>query len=234
LARTALLLDFDGTLVDFAPRPELITVPDGMTASLRALRPLLGDALAIITGRTIAEIESFLPGLPQAIAGEHGGAFKTAPGRAIERLRVTPMPSHWRPHVLAIADAHAGVALEEKAHSLVLHFRQAPQAGPALEAAVRALVGGNDDYHVMPSAFAWEIKPKGIDKGGAVRALMRNPPFQGRLPLFIGDDVTDRDGIAAARALGGEGLLVGDHFGDPSGVRRWLTASAASGEWASN
>ena len=83
----------------------------------------------------------------------------------------------------------------------------------------------------MQGHMLWEVRPRGADKGHAVERIMRQPPFLGRLPLFIGDDVTDEDGIRVALAMGGIGLRVRDAFGDPAGVRTWLSATAARGDW---
>ena len=84
-------------------------------------------------------------------------------------------------------------------------------------------------FTLMQARKAWEIKPRGADKGTAVAALMARPPFAGRLPIFIGDDVTDEDGMAVARAMGGAGLRVGDAFRNPAAVRAWLAEAARGG-----
>src|SRR5208282_1217756 len=109
--------------------------------------------------------------------------------------------------------------------------RAVPPLGPALGAAMAALVEDSDRFVIVPARKAWELRPRGADKGTAVDAVMRRAPFAGRLPIFIGDDVTDEDGIAAARRLGGVGLRVADAFGTPAGVRAWLHAAASRGTW---
>ena len=114
----------------------------------------------------------------------------------------------------------------------MLHYRAAPSHGPALRTALTELIADQSKFILMPARKAWEIRPAGADKGTAVAALMARPPFAGRLPIFIGDDVTDEDGMAAARALGGAGLLVKSAFRTPQGVRDWLAASAIAGQWA--
>jgi trehalose 6-phosphate phosphatase len=120
------------------------------------------------------------------------------------------------------------VLVERKRHGFVLHFRRAPRHGPALRAAMAGLLAGLEDrFTVMPASMAWEMKPRGADKGTAVRALMARPPFAGRVPVYVGDDVTDEDGMRAARALGGLGWRVQDVFGTPAGVRAWLAEIAA-------
>jgi trehalose 6-phosphate phosphatase len=229
-ARAALLLDLDGTLIDFAPTPDAVVVPDGLRASLRALRSWLGDALAVVSGRPVAQIDALLGNLPFAVAGEHGGAIRHAPGAALERPDLPQVPAGWLADAEAAVAAWPGALVERKARGLVLHFRQAPAAAGALHDVARQLVGGDGRFEVLPGSMVWEIRPHGADKGSAVRALMARPPFAGRVPVYIGDDRTDEDGIRAARALGGVGWLVAEVFGDAAGVRAWLAAVAGDGE----
>lgn len=227
VARAALLLDFDGTLVDIAPLPELVVVPDTLRESLAALRDALGGALAIITGRSLGEIDYFLPGIPTAVASEHGAVIRHAPASEPERAALADIPAEWRARAAREADRHEGVHLEAKSTGFVLHFRAAPDAGPALRAFLDELVGDDDRFHVLSAKMAWELRASGADKGSAVEALMRAAPFAGRLPVFIGDDVTDQHGIDAAIRLGGSGYLVPDAFGEPEDVRAWLRREAA-------
>jgi trehalose 6-phosphate phosphatase len=121
-----------------------------------------------------------------------------------------------------------GTLLEHKNHGLVVHYRRAPSAGPALKTLVDGFVAeAPDHFEVLESAMAWEIRPRGINKGGAVERLMARAPFAGRVPVFIGDDVTDRDGCRVAVALGGYGLMVPEIFpAGPVAVRAWLSACA--------
>ena len=227
--RAALLLDVDGTLLDFAPAPDLVVVPPTLPASLRRLRERLGGALALISGRPVAEVEALFPDVAYAVAGEHGGALRLAPGAALERPDLPNPPAAWRAAAEALVAAHPGARLEPKARGFVLHYRGAPAAGPALVAGLRALIADAPEFAVLEANMAWELRPRGADKGTALGALMRAAPFAGRLPVFIGDDVTDRDAIEAARALGGVGLWVHEAFGAPADVRAWLGRAAEHG-----
>lgn len=223
----ALLLDLDGTLLDIAATPDAVVVPAGLPGILRRLRANLGDALAVVTGRPVTQIDTLLGDAPFAIAGEHGGAIRFAPGEPLRRADLPEMPSGWLDAAAAAAQAHPGARLEAKARGFVLHYRQAPDAGPALRQAAQAIVGGRAaEYVLLPAHMAWEIKPRGADKGTAVAQLLQAPPFLGRVPFFIGDDVTDEDGMRVAREHGGVGLRVDAAFGDPAGVRRWLAVQA--------
>jgi trehalose 6-phosphate phosphatase len=100
-----------------------------------------------------------------------------------------------------------------------------------LRDALERMLAGSNEFEVLSAHMLWEVRPRGVDKGKAVTRLMASPPFLGRLPVFIGDDVTDEDGIAAAVAMGGAGLRVQNTFGDAAGVRAWLAAIAATGDW---
>lgn len=230
-ARTALLLDLDGTLIDIAPRPELVVVPPGLPPTLRALREALGGALAVISGRPVEQVDSLLERTPYAVAGEHGGAVRHAPDAPLERPTLPTPPPEWLAQAERLVQAHPGVLLEHKARGYVLHYRAVPELGPMLHDALRAVVGGADDFVLMAAHMAWEVRPSGTDKGLAVAALMQRPPLAGRLPLFIGDDVTDEDAIAEARAMGGAGLRVDAAFGTAGDVRAWLAQAATGRTW---
>jgi trehalose 6-phosphate phosphatase len=225
----ALLLDLDGTLIDFAPTPDAVVVPDGLVAALWVLRGRLGGALAVITGRPVAQIDALLPGVAFAVAGEHGGAIRHAPDGAIERGDHAAVPEDWLDMAAAALRAHPGTLLERKAHGVALHFRRAPGAGAALRGLAEGLVERLPGHVLLAGNMVWEVRPRGIDKGGALRAIMARAPFAGRVPVFVGDDVTDEDAIAAAIALGGIGLRVADSFGGPQGVRDWLAGEAGRG-----
>ena len=228
-AQAALLLDLDGTLLDIAPTPDSVQVPQALPATLRTLATRLGGALAIISGRTVAEVDALLNAVPPAVAGEHGGALRRAPGAALERPDLPAAPQAWRDAAQHLVAAHPGALLEHKPRGFVVHYRLTPAAGPALHAALAARLAGQTAFDLMAAHMAWEVRPRGADKGTAVAALLRAAPFAGRLPVFIGDDVTDRDAIAAAIAHGGTGMLVADAFGTPAGVRAWLTNVAHHG-----
>ncbi len=224
---TALLLDLDGTLLDIAPTPDSVVVPPGLVQALRSLRESLGGALAVVTGRPIEQVDGLLPGVPYAVAGEHGGAIRFAPGAAVRRAVLPDPPVDWVLEAARIVDRHTGALLEQKQRGFVLHYRAVPEAGPALREAVTRLIAPQADrFQLMPALMAWEVRPRGADKGSAVQALSTEAPIAGRRPVFIGDDVTDEDGMAAAVGLGGAGLRVQDWFGTAAGVRAWLAASA--------
>jgi trehalose 6-phosphate phosphatase len=230
-ARAALLLDLDGTLLDLAPTPDAVVVAPGLKDALARLCGELDGALAVVTGRPIETVDALLPGIVPAVAGEHGGAYRSAPGAAITRPVLETPPADWVAQAEAFAAARPGVLLERKARGFVLHYRLAPEMGPAIQAEMAKLVATRPEaFQLLPSHMAWELRPHGADKGVAVDHLMALPTFAGRLPVFIGDDVTDEDGMVVARRMGGAGLFVPSVFGSPAGVRSWLERS--HGDWA--
>lgn len=229
--RAALLLDMDGTLIDLAPTPDAVVVPAGLPASLTTLRDAMGGALAIVTGRPVETVDRLFGDAPGAVAGEHGGAIRHRTGGPIERPDLPTPPPAWLETAEALVRAFPGALLERKARGFALHYRQAPQARDIFQTALTALIGTSTGFQLHPAHMLWEVRPVGADKGGAVTALMAHAPFVGRLPVFIGDDVTDEDGMQACRNQGGAGYRVDDVFHDPAGVRAWLQRSAELGDW---
>lgn len=226
--QAALFLDFDGTLVEIAPRPDAVVVPPDLPALLSRLASRLGGAVAVVSGRPLAELEALLP-VPLPMAGDHGATLRPAPGAPVERLPLPAPPEDWRDRAEALAAGFPGALVEGKAHGFVLHYRLAPEAGAIARAALEAMVGADGDFVVMPARMAWEVKPRAVSKATAVAGLMARPPFAGRQPVFIGDDVTDEAGMAAARAAGGLGLRLQDAFGTPAALRTWLARLEARG-----
>lgn len=230
--QAALLLDLDGTLLDIAPTPDSVVVPATLLATLTTLRTRLHGALAIISGRPVEQVDRLLQAIPTAVSGEHGGALRRHPNTPIERPNLPSVPADWLAAAEHLHATHPGTILERKACGFVLHYRLAPAAGGPLHAALAPLVATRaHEFVLMAAHMAWEIRPLGTDKGHALHQIMIHPPFTGRRPIFIGDDVTDRDAIAAAEALGGAGLFVPDRFGDPACVRAWLAQAARDGAW---
>ena len=229
--QSALLLDLDGTLLDIAPAPNLVVVPPELPSTLGSLRSQLGGALAVITGRPVEQIDLLLGDAPYAVAGEHGGAIRYAPNGDIERPELPTPPQEWLVAAEKLALGHPGALLEHKARGFVLHYRAAPDCGPALHEGLLKLLDDDTAFTILAAHMAWEVRPRGTDKGRAVAALMARAPFAGRVPVFLGDDVTDNDAVAMACSIGGVGFQVAESFGNPADVRAWLHAAAAAGDW---
>jgi trehalose 6-phosphate phosphatase len=217
----ALFLDFDGTLVEIAPRPDAVIVPPGLPGLLTRLAARLGGALAIVSGRPLPELSALLP-VPLPMAGDHGATLRRAPAAAPEHLLLPRPPPQWRRAAEDFAAAHPGALVEPKARGFVLHYRQAPAAEAPARALLQALLAPDGAFELLPARMAFEVKPRAVSKAGAVTGLMAQPPFAGRRPIYVGDDVTDEAGMAAARAAGGLGLRLQDSFGTPAALRDWL------------
>jgi trehalose 6-phosphate phosphatase len=222
LSEGALLLDLDGTLLDIAPRPDAVVVPPGLCAQLASLSARMKGALGIITGRGLPDADRLLAPLRLPIAAEHGRVLRLVASASPWRVPGPDMPAAWVAAARAFAAAHPGVIFEPKSAGFVLHYRLAPEHGaPALDL-LRRLLAGQAAFTILPAAMAWEVRAHVADKGTGLRALMAEPGFAGRIPYFIGDDVTDEDAIAAATALGGAGFRMAEHFASPAALRAWL------------
>ncbi|HKU97692.1 MAG TPA: trehalose-phosphatase [Vineibacter sp.] len=229
----ALFLDLDGTLLDLALTPTAVVVPDGLVDVLRRLHGRLNGALAIVTGRPLDDIDRLLAPLVLPVAGNHGASARLPDGSQQALAPVSALPPAWRAEAEAACSQWPGTIVEPKPYSLALHYRLAPDRDREIHALLSRLAAERaDDYEILKAHYAFELRPRRADKGLAIERLMELVPFQGRVPVFIGDDVTDESGRAAARRLGGIGLDVAETFdGSAARVREWLAAAAAqSGE----
>ncbi len=222
----ALFLDADGTLLDLAPDPASVEIPHTLIPALASARAWLDGALAIVSGRPIDQIDRLLAPLQLPCAGEHGAVMRFPDARTLRADGDRAVPAAWRRQLRTVAQAWAGVIVEEKAYTVAIHFRQAPLRQRDVRKLVECVVAGHSDaFEILPARMAFEIRHRLLNKGLAVSEFQRFAPFAGRVPVFVGDDVTDEDGFRAATERGGLALHVGDAFGgQPSEVRRWLEA----------
>lgn len=227
-----MFFDFDGTLVEIAEHPDAVVVDPNLPALLRAIRAWLDGALAIVSGRPIADIDRFLGDGIAAVAGLHGLERRTAAGVVSEATVPRDALAIARRRLNDFAKDRDGVLVEDKRLSVALHFRQAPaQAADCRQAAAAAARASGDRLRVLPGKMVFELRPDGGDKGDAIAAFMAEAPFRGRVPVFIGDDVTDEHGFEEVRALGGVGILVGparetaasERIDDVSSLYAWLS-----------
>ena len=229
----ALFLDFDGTLVGFAPRPDEVRPAPGLVSVLDRAAESFDRALAVITGRPIAEIDHWLDSSVVAVAGIHGAERRSADGRwtslpaGTERPRVMEEAMRARVRLRAVADANEGVYFEDKGHCFALHFRTVPDRKEVCVAAVRALESAA--FEALVGFAVAELRVRGVHKGAAVAAFMAEPPFAGRIPVFVGDDATDEDGFRAVNAMGGVSVLAGSSR--PSAARHRLSGVAGVFAW---
>jgi len=220
----SLFLDIDGTLIDIAETPEAVIVPDTLSSTLAAARDWLGGALAIVSGRPFAKIDELMAPLVLPCAGEHGAILRLPDGTIRKADALSAVPEPWQQRVRAAVRNWNGLVVEYKRYSIAAHFRQVPERQDDLRKLFDSVVAEDSgDFEVLPARMAYEIRHRALNKGTAVREFMKHPPFRGRVPVFVGDDVTDEDGFSAAREMGGLALHVNEAFGkQPSNVRRWL------------
>jgi len=210
--QSALFLDVDGTLLDIAPRPELVQTPYGLPALITRLSEQRESALALISGRPLDQLDRLFEPWHGAAAGLHGLERRRADGVldcAVDNASATAL-DHLRPKLAALAEDGTGLALEDKGGTLALHYRAAPQR----EAEIRALA---QDFHreaasvlrLIAGKMVVEFQPRCVNKGRAIAAFLAEPPFVGRRAIFVGDDTTDEDGFAEIRRRGGIAIRVG-------------------------
>lgn len=230
----ALFLDFDGTLADLAPRPDGVHLDAGTITALTAIAEALDGAVAIVSGRPIREIDDFLAPLWLPVAGVHGFERRSGQGRNHAGTPGDPAT------VAAVTEAVRAFAREDprlvaevKRAAVALHYRQAPERADACIAAVERLADAYPNVNILHGKYVVEAKFSASSKGTAIRDFMKEPPFAGRKPVFIGDDVTDEEGFKAVQELGGVGIKVGEgetaamtRLAGPAEVRTWLGEAA--------
>jgi trehalose 6-phosphate phosphatase len=232
LARAALFLDFDGTLVELADAPDAIAVPSGLEPLLDRLAERLGGRLAIVSGRAVDDLQRHLGASAVVLSGSHGAELRYGDGRRVP-VSAPPGLAAAREEMRRFAEASAGLLVEEKPAGIALHYRLAPEREGAVADFVEDLAV-RSGLALQQGKMVAELRPHGADKGAALRRLMAEPPFAGARPVFVGDDLTDEHAFEAAAALGGEGVLVGPprataarwRLDDVAGVTGWLEAAA--------
>jgi trehalose 6-phosphate phosphatase len=227
---SALFLDFDGTLIDIAGTPESAEATPAEIALLAGLQRATNGALALISGRSIARMDELFAPLVLPAAGQHGAERRDAQGR---RHRYRFPAQALRPvagDIRNFAARHRGLVFEDKGASVALHYRLAPELAAAVYEAVReAAQPLGDAVEVQGGKMVVELKPAGCDKGRAIETFMQEPPFAGRMPVFLGDDLTDEYGFRVVNRLGGHSVKVGEgesaarwRLENPAATRAWL------------
>ncbi|MDP6390383.1 MAG: trehalose-phosphatase [Alphaproteobacteria bacterium] len=205
----ALFLDVDGTLLQIAETPGAVEVSARLRDLLERLEPALGGALALISGRSIANLDRLFGSLGLAVAGQHGMERRDAAG-GMHHAEDDGVLESLRGPLEAFAEVHPGVVLEDKGRSMGLHYRQAPEAENAARAFIRQFAEKRDDVNILDGRMIFDIKPAHVDKGTAIATFMLAPPFAGCRPVFIGDDATDEQGFPVVNEMDGISVRVGD------------------------
>lgn len=238
LRECAILLDVDGTILDIAPAPQEVWVPPSLRYTLGRLHELTVGAVALVSGRSLNDLDHIFAPLKLAAIGGHGAELQPVPGTEPLK-RAKALSGELKRSLASLTELGPGVVLEDKGYSLALHYRLAPDLGPMLNAAVMRICAQtpSDTLAIMPGKAVIEVKSAGVSKALAVRELMKYPPFNDRHPIFIGDDVTDEPVFGVVPEFGGLGFSVGrivpgvaGHFEKPEDVRSWLARIVADRE----
>jgi len=231
----AFFLDIDGTLLALAATPAGVTVDRGLKQTLGQLRTATGGAIALISGRQIGEVDSLFAPLRLPTAGQHGIERRDGSG-IVHRYAAPP---HWfgeiKSRLAPLVARHPGLLLEEKGFTLAIHYRQVPSLGGHLHRLLREWVNSAADLRLQRGKMVLEIVPIGSDKGSTIAEFMSESPFRGRIPVFLGDDVTDEYGFSVVNAMNGHSIKVGPgrsaarwRLPDVHAVRAWLEQCAST------
>lgn len=229
---SALFLDVDGTVIEIAPRPELVRVPPGLPGRLGRLAGQRDGAMALISGRKLADLDRLLQPWHGAAAGVHGAERRSADGRLAESGQ-TPTDraaaaalDRLRPELTEIAAAFPGTWLEDKGHTLALHYRAIPQKEAEIRDAVERVARRESDaLRLIAGKMVTELQPRHRNKGAVIAAFLAEPPFRGRRPVFIGDDSTDEDGFAEVNRRGGLSIRVGRPLAHSAAICRLVSVA---------
>ncbi len=227
LVDVALFFDVDGTLVAIEQEPDAVVVSTELRDTLRKLIERTDGAVALVSGRSIEQLDRLFAPLEFSASGLHGLERRLLPG---DTVRLSPAQGRLnvaRRRLRAFAEAHPGTFVEDKGLTLALHYRMAPEHREAAARMVGMLVDdGPDGLALLEGKMVFELKPPGYDKGRAIAAFMQDPPFRGRCPIFAGDDVTDEAGFLAINAMNGISIKVGDDGRPTSATHRLETVDA--------
>jgi trehalose 6-phosphate phosphatase len=231
LNETALLLDIDGTLLDLAPTPREVWVPPDLLITLNLLRERTSGALALVSGRSLNDIDLIFAPEEFSAVGGHGSEMRLTTADDAAGMLAPRLDGELKRRLAAIARLSPGILLEDKGYSLALHYRLAPYAETAIREAIALIQSDLPDapIEVLPGKSVFEVKHSAVSKASGVRELMTHAPFRGRRPLFIGDDVTDESVFEIMPEFDGTAFSVGKrvravagHFDTPADVRKFL------------
>lgn len=227
----ALFLDIDGTLADFQDDPAAVTLPATLLELLSQLQQQTHGALALISGRSVEDLQRLIRGHTLCCLGLHGLTQNACcPGGAIRPLPAAEIAT-LREQSLTFCQRHPGVTIEDKSLGLALHYRRSPHWQSAVQQFAQGYMRqcrGQSEFVVLQGKMVVEFRPAGADKGKAIARMLQHSPFRHRIPLFIGDDVTDEAGFAVVNRVGGVSIKCG---AGPSGAQFRLADVAAVSSW---
>ncbi len=210
LRDTALFLDVDGTLLEIASRPDAVVVEPELIELLRRLSLRNEGAVALVSGRSICDLDQLFGELRLPVAGLHG--FERRDAQGVFRRGRLPAPcilARVRRLMIQVAGTYPGALIEDKSHALALHYRQVPEHEDRILGDVQAIARlAADDLELQRGRMVIELRPRGASKAAAVLQFMLEAPFQGRFPVCFGDDLTDESAFVAVNAMGGVSIAV--------------------------
>lgn len=226
--RSAFFFDVDGTLLELEPKPQDVVADEDLRRLLQDVSARLNGAVALVSGRSLHDLDRIFAPLVLPAAGLHGseirypdGSVRSAPSRLMD---------HARPEVGRFVASHPGLFLEDKGATLAVHFRQRPELGVTVLQFLTTFTPG-DEIAVQEGKLVVELKSALFDKGTAIASLLERAPFAGRAPVFFGDDLTDEAGFAFVNKTGGSSVRIGSpatptearlHLADEADLRAWL------------
>jgi len=227
--KDALYLDIDGTLLDLAVRADDVVVPPSLPGHLYHLKQKTGGAVAFVSGRELQVIDRLFAPLILPAAGVYGAEIRLSP--QTQQEHIDPIPNHLIQAIEQSVGSMQGVVFENKRYAIVVDFKCAPERADIIGKMLAGILGNaRQDLVLLKATRAYEIKYKGYTKDRAIQRFQSVPPFFGRRPIFLGDDVVDEQAIDYCRKNGGIGIKIGEEgeaLATPQDVRKWIERMAS-------
>lgn len=194
--------------MDLAPSPDQARLHPGTVPLLGRASAAFGGALALVSGRSIQQLDNLVSPLRLPVAGVHGLERRTFTGMCVTHATSRTLDAV-RPSLREFVDSVPGLLLEDKGLGIAIHYRSAPAAAQAVLSTVTAASGNVAGASVQQGEMVVELKAGVRNKASAVSDFMQEPPFRGRTPVFVGDDVTDQDALQWVSEHHGFAVAVG-------------------------
>lgn len=205
-----MFLDVDGTILEIAETPQAVHVPESLKILLNALCLRLDGALALVSGRSIADLDRLFAPFRFCVAGVHGSERREPAGCVVHGQVDGAVLDGARGELATLVSEFPGLLLEDKQVALAVHFRRAPELRTSVRERMAELTARlGPEFVLQPGKCVFEIRPAAWTKATAIEKFMERPPFSGRTPIFVGDDSTDEAGFAWVNGNDGLSIRVG-------------------------